>query len=133
MRRDRLVWLLAGMSIACAVLIGLYLRGPSGFPICLLHRLTGLDCPGCGMTRAVHSTLHGKIAEAFRFNPLGMLALPLTAGWLLLRIPHWLRGEPPPEYLRIGWHVACGLFALVVCYGILRNVPHWPFTLLGTP
>jgi hypothetical protein len=133
MRRDRFVWLMSGVVIASAVLIGLYLRGPSGFPVCLLHRLTGLDCPGCGMTRAVQSTLHGRIAEAFRFNPLGMLALPLFAVWLVLRIPAWLRGDAPPERLRIGWRLACGLLALVFCYGILRNIPQWPFSLLGTP
>lgn len=127
MRRDRLWCLVLVGCSALAVMWVLYVRGPSGFPVCLFHRLTGLDCPGCGMTRGVHAALQGRFGEAFRFNPLGMLVLPVSAVWLAAITPAWLRGNPPPDRLRIGWRAACGLLVLLVGYWILRNLPLWPF------
>ena len=32
------------------------------------------------MTRAAHAALHGRFGEAFRFNPLGMILLPVRGG-----------------------------------------------------
>ena len=36
---------------------------------CPLFRLTGLTCPGCGLTRAYIHAFHGDFATAFRYNP----------------------------------------------------------------
>lgn len=41
---------------------------------CPIRFMTGIPCPGCGMTRAVTSALHLDFAEAFRFHPLFPLA-----------------------------------------------------------
>ena len=35
---------------------------------CLHHLLLHFDCPGCGMTRALHSFLHGEFKLAFYYN-----------------------------------------------------------------
>lgn len=37
---------------------------------CPLNRITGIPCPGCGMTRAYLSLLRLDFAAAFRFNPM---------------------------------------------------------------
>ena len=37
---------------------------------CMIRRLTGIPCPGCGMSRAVYNIFKGNVAEAFRFHPL---------------------------------------------------------------
>ncbi|CAM4117274.1 DUF2752 domain-containing protein [Flavobacterium antarcticum] len=36
---------------------------------CLSKKLFGLDCPGCGMQRALSLLLHGDFTEAFRMFP----------------------------------------------------------------
>lgn len=41
-----------------------------GFVLCPFRAVTGLPCPGCGMTRAFCSIGHGDFAGAFGFNPL---------------------------------------------------------------
>jgi hypothetical protein len=46
------------------------------FPQCPFHRLTGLDCPGCGAQRAIHHLLHFRLKEAFFSNPLMVSAIP---------------------------------------------------------
>jgi hypothetical protein len=44
--------------------------GLPGFVLCPFRALTGLPCPGCGMTRAFCAIGHGDFAGAFGFNPL---------------------------------------------------------------
>lgn len=41
-----------------------------GFVLCPFRAVTGLPCPGCGMTRAFCSIGHGDFAGAFGFNVL---------------------------------------------------------------
>jgi hypothetical protein len=86
------------------------------YPLCAFKLLTGLDCPGCGSTRALHALLHGRFEEAFRFNPI--LFAFLIVG--LFALPSFLRGETP-RFLRtrwFGWTSVCVLCA----WGIVRNV-----------
>ncbi|MEO7348962.1 MAG: DUF2752 domain-containing protein [Terrimesophilobacter sp.] len=40
------------------------------FPPCILLHFTGLQCPGCGGTRAMFSLLHGDVATSLAMNPL---------------------------------------------------------------
>ena len=123
---------------ACAVLLlafSLYHFGPSApwFPGCLFHQLTGLDCPGCGMTRAVHATLHGRFGEAFRFNPVGMVLFPAALLGIGLELVGWARGKPLPVRFRIGGRWAWAIFGGLLVFWVLRNIPLWPFTLLAPP
>ena len=48
------------------------------YPHCLFHDLTGLQCPGCGTTRALHHLLHGDVAGAFRLNAMLFVAVPFA-------------------------------------------------------
>jgi hypothetical protein len=43
-----------------------------GLPsICIFYDLTGLPCPGCGLTRSFVSFAHGHLLEALRWNIFG--------------------------------------------------------------
>ncbi len=50
--------------------------------VCPFRALTGLPCPGCGMTRAWISLLHGDLSAAFRFHPF-FWAVPVLLVFLL--------------------------------------------------
>jgi hypothetical protein len=45
--------------------------------ICLYKNITGHDCYGCGMTRAILSALHLQFQDAFNYNKLVIVVLPL--------------------------------------------------------
>lgn len=96
------------------------------FPRCPVHALSGLCCPGCGVTRALHELLHGHVVAAFFLNPLAVLLLPAL---LAHKVCAWWIGRRPPvlQQRRLGWF----LLTLVVAFGIMRNVPLYPFTLFG--
>ena len=111
-RRRRLgAWLAAGVVAATVWLaIGWVPRpdGP-GYTVCALKRVTGVSCPGCGMTRALGALARGDVAGAVALHPLAIplvaeaLALWLVAGWLL-----W-RGRPlavpaGPLQAALVWH-----------------------------
>jgi len=49
------------------------------FPVhCLFQQLFGRPCLGCGLTHSVWCLLHGQMASAYRWNPLGFAVLPLA-------------------------------------------------------
>jgi hypothetical protein len=44
--------------------------------ICLFKKLFGIECLGCGMTRAISSMLHLNFSEAISYNRLVVILLP---------------------------------------------------------
>lgn len=74
----------------------------SWYPGCVFHAVTGLDCPGCGGTRAMHQLLHGRFTEAFALNPILFLFLIPVA---VCAAPSLWRGEQPRFMSRpwFGW------------------------------
>lgn len=105
-----------------------YFFNPSAnhfYPVCQFHQLTGLNCPGCGGTRALYALLHGDFATALRDNALFVAGLAAAAGrgvWFAL---NWLRGRPngaffPPSYL-------VPLLVIMGVFGVLRNLPAFAF------
>jgi hypothetical protein len=135
MRWDRMLAVALGGLVMSALAFALYCYGPSAswFPGCLFHRMTGFDCPGCGMTRASHAALHGRFGEAFRFNPVGIVLLPAAILGLGLELAGWMRGKALPFRFRLGGRWAWGVFGLLTAFWVFRNIPAWPFTLLAPP
>ena len=56
-------------TLAMVLFLGAaHLLGYSFWP-CLFARITGLPCPGCGMTRAVAALLHGEWSLGLAYHP----------------------------------------------------------------
>ncbi len=48
---------------------------------CPFAFVTGIPCPGCGLTRATKSLFALDVHAALRFHPLVFLVLPTLAAW----------------------------------------------------
>jgi hypothetical protein len=95
------------------------------YPPCPLHATTGLFCPGCGSTRALHHLLHGRLLTAFDFNPLLVASLPFLLYAAIRFLLHARRPAPAPPKPLPAWAI-WSLLVLVLAFGILRNLPWQP-------
>jgi hypothetical protein len=95
------------------------------------HMATGTACPGCGITRALHHLLHGRLATALGDNAVGLVVLLATAAvlsrtlWIALRENRW--SLPAFTTRRFAW----GLLGVGLLWALLRNLPWHPFTALA--
>ena len=101
-----------------------FLRCPSNY-------LFGINCPGCGSQRAIHQLLHLDFAEALRYNALIVITLPFLIYIGLV----WLYNFVYEEQVRIKIFYnntfVWTLFIVIILYGVVRNIPVYPFTLLA--
>ena len=119
-------------TLVAAVVLGsgavLFFFNPSthGFyPVCLFHKLTGLNCPGCGGTRAAYQLLHGHFLTALRDNALFILALVALAvrgAWFAAR-----KACHQPATLAVPPKALWAFLAMAVVFGVLRNLPAFSF------
>lgn len=91
------------------------------YPVCLFHALTGLNCPGCGMTRALYALLHGNLRVALKDNALFILTLGALAVWAAQFVVRKIRHQPttfnvPPKYLWLSLVIA-------LVFAVVRNLP----------
>jgi len=100
------------------------------YPRCQLHSITGLHCPGCGPTRALHAALNGHFLQALAYNSLAIVVLPVVGRSLLGSLWSWFRNQPV-QVTRSSTKTTFFVVALFVAYGVLRNVPVFPLTLLA--
>jgi hypothetical protein len=66
----RVGWAAVGLAAAAALLFG-----------CPFRLVTGIPCPGCGMTHAFLAAFRLDFAEAFRWHPLFPLVMLMIAGY----------------------------------------------------
>lgn len=103
----------------------------SFYPRCQLHSLTGLHCPGCGTTRAVHSLLNGQVEQAIAWNPIALIVVPVLAIALIRSLWSWAWERPAKPMRRSPAWIAAVIGTILILFGILRNVPIEPFSRLA--
>lgn len=116
-----------GSAVVLAGLAVLWTHTPGEsrwLPPCLFHQLTGLFCPGCGLTRALHALAHGNLVRAWSMNPLTVLGLfAFLVEWAdrgLGQPAAWRRGRAVLHDARV-WAV------VVLVFMVGRNLPWMPF------
>ena len=123
MHKDRALWVsLAVLGLCFAAYLLRETGGAGWMPGCVFRKVTGFECPGCGMTRATYATLHGRIGDAFRFNPVGMVLFPLAMIGFAIEVIGWVRGKPLPFRLNPGRWGATAIAAVLILWWIGRNV-----------
>ncbi|MFC5576773.1 DUF2752 domain-containing protein [Lysobacter niabensis] len=90
------------------------------FPSCVFHDLTGWDCPGCGITRALHALVHFDLWRALAMNAFLVLSLPLLAAMAVHGLTQraWLPARIRRVVFDGRWWIAA-----LVAFGVVRNLP----------
>lgn len=88
--------------------------------LCPIKALTGLNCPGCGITRMFVALFHGNVYQAFRYNPLVFIELPIIAILILL----YRFNKKSRKVVNILFII---LLVMTIVYGVLRNIPFFYF------
>lgn len=103
--------------------------GAADLPGCLVKLTTGLDCPGCGGTRAFYYLLQGNLPEAVRYHAVAVFAAPFLV-WMYLAwgIKHTTGKQIPAP--RIGAKTVSVFLAAWAVFMVIRNIPIAPFTSL---
>ncbi len=111
------------VMLAFAVLYGVDPTQHAITPPCPYLTLTGLACPGCGLTRAVHFLLHGDIGRAFAFNPWAFVSAPALL--VLVALP---AVADPARTVRARTGISWMMLVITIGFWIWRNTDSYPFT-----
>jgi Protein of unknown function (DUF2752) len=119
-----------GLAVAAGAAVVLYVFDPAGqrfVPVCKFYQMTGLQCPGCGMTRATHQLLHGRIGAAFYYNALYVALLPGLLLWAVWWVRQWWRARPlSPATARVQSLLGGAVVGAFLVFWLVRNCPGWP-------
>ena len=93
---------------------------------CPLHAITGLYCPGCGITRMCMALLQLDLHGALKANTMALILLP----WLMLVLFSWAiryikTGKR--NLVRLQSAVVWCCCVLLLLFGISRNIPMLAF------
>jgi hypothetical protein len=95
--------------------------------VCQFKNATGLDCPGCGLSRAFIHLAHGDPRGAWRYNPAAALVFVFVVAQIPYRsIQLWRirRGQGELNWRRVGnW--AIGILAVALLSQWLVKLAWW--------
>jgi uncharacterized protein DUF2752 len=134
MRPRRRLLIALGAAVIVPVLAAVLVALPPGestyYPRCVFHMATGLHCPGCGATRCLSAVLKGDVRQAAAYNLVLLACLPLATVLLMYEGFTWTVGKTTRKLPWPAWSPYF-LLALVILFGVLRNLPFEPFTWLA--
>lgn len=96
----------------------------SGPVLCPFRLVTGLPCPGCGLTRSWVAVGHGDVHDAFAYNAFGPLSMAfvavmvVVAAGVAVAAPGRLAGVSRLVGHPLVWTVA----GIWIAYGIARAI-----------
>ncbi len=101
--------------------------------VCPFYLLTGLPCPGCGLTRAFVCLGHGQIVSSLHWHPLGFVLYAACVFVWAVRGWEWARGANIPwawgrawgRWSRAGLVLLLGFGAARIGW-IWAHGEHWP-------
>jgi hypothetical protein len=133
--RHRPAWLapavVGATALGACVTIAMMNPVEDGDPqVCPFKILTGLDCPGCGATRATNALLRGHPGVAADQNLLFVMLLPVASVAYALWVLRSTGVAAPDAPSTRRWVPV--LIGLVAAFWALRLLPWEPFTWLAS-
>ena len=90
-----------------------------GIP-CVFRLITGLQCPGCGVSRMLMALLRFDFVSAFHYNPAVLLTAPIILFCILRSDVEYIQtGNRPQKQYRFVWIT---VLVILLGFGIIRNI-----------
>ena len=119
-RLKKVVLINIGLILLLFLYYQVYITFNIGIP-CIFKLITGLDCPGCGITRCLFSLINLDINKAFQYNALvTILIIPFTVYYLYLNYCYVL--DKPNKIKNIEHYISFIILILMILFGIYRNI-----------
>ena len=105
--------------MALLLLALLFIGEASGATLCPTAGLTGIPCPGCGLTRAGLALLRGRVSQAWAYHPLIFVVGPAVALYITLLATDafwplaWFRASSTQR-----WISRSGLVLAILLFGV---------------
>jgi hypothetical protein len=123
-------------GLATLILLCMPPDGIPGVELCYFRHLTGLPCPGCGLTRSGAHLFRGHLGQSIGYHPFGLLIFPAMAvlGMVGLAPRPWRQAVRRELAHRrwglemIFWVVGISLiiFGLVRCFWVWQGLVEFP-------
>ena len=92
-----------------------------GIP-CLFYKITGLKCPGCGITRLIFSLIKLDFRQAFFYNPLVFILLPFIGFYIIYQEYLYITKKEDKIIKKIPSYIYYVLIIILIIYAIFRNI-----------
>ena len=118
-RKKRVFWITVCVAAGAGLYAALALLG-IGLS-CPIRQVTGLQCPGCGNSRAALALLRFDFAASFQYNPLFMAQAGYILWVYVISCIRYVRGKRPLYEPPLPW-MDIVLLVVFLGWGILRNI-----------
>lgn len=88
---------------------------------CIFNLITGLHCPGCGVTRMLKEIIHLNFYQAFRYNMLAFIFTPIFFFLFINHIYCKIKNKKS-IYQKIPNYLSVIVIVLFLIFGIIRNI-----------
>ncbi len=92
-----------------------------GIP-CLFYKITGLYCPGCGITKLVFSIINFDFKKAFFFNPVVFILLPFLIAYFIYQEYIYIMNKKDKIFKKIPNFIYYFMVIILIIFGIFRNI-----------
>lgn len=88
---------------------------------CIFRLLTGLKCPGCGISHMLINLLHFNFKAAFKSNQLLFITFPIIISMIIREIYCYIKygNHKTDKWIKVTSFV---LIALFIAFTLLRNI-----------
>ena len=90
---------------------------------CTFFKITGVPCPGCGMTRSFISFAHGHWSDAWNYNPAGLLFFAVVVfqiPYRIFQIVRIRRGLGEHHFVSFDKWILLALVVLLILQWLVR-------------
>lgn len=120
-KRFRRVLLISTVTLLLGFLYGIFVNSTGVAVPCVFYKVTGLKCPGCGVTHMCVALLQLNFKEAFQSHPMLFVQLPVLGLIFVKSVVGYIK-DGAYRLKRLENTVIYICIALLIGFTVVRNI-----------